>query len=153
MIIDVGIQNERILKEGIHGDTIDVYVKSKGIQREYFWSIISANSLDDLIMIPFYLNYICELLQGNVVISGKSQLMYQIVCSLFKHGLQKYVNTVQLDEQRESILWQLGKLAFAMQSLHQKSLSDKDYQLLMGANPFSLIRYSGLFKKKTNKTW
>ena len=134
-------------------EDIDVYVKSKGIQRDYFWSIINANSLDDLIMIPFYLNYICELLQGNVVISGKSQLMYQIVCSLFEHDLQKYVNTVQLDEQRESILWQLGKLAFAMQSMHQKSLSDTDYQLLMGANPFSLIRYSGLFKKTTNKTW
>ncbi len=137
----------------LSNEDIEAHVKSKEISTELFWQVINANSLDDLILIPFYLNYICELLQRNVVISGKSQLMDQIVCSLFAHDLEKYVNTVQLDEQRERILWQLGKLAFAMQSMHQKSLADTDYQILMGVDPYSQIKYSGLFKKTTNKTW
>ena len=131
----------------LSNEDINAYVESKGIQTDHFWNVINTNSIDDLILIPFYLSHICKLMQKNVVISGKSQLMDQIVCSLFAHDLEKFVNTVQLDEQRERILWQLGKLAFAMQSMHQKSLSDTDYQLLMGANPFPLIKYSGLFKK------
>lgn len=137
----------------LSNEDIETYVKCKGITTEHFWQVINANSLNDLILIPFYLNYICELLQRNIVISSKSQLMHQIVCFLFAHDLEKYVNTVQLDEHRERILWHLGKLAFAMQSMHQNSLTDRDYQLLMGVDPYSQSKYSGLFKKTINKTW
>ena len=45
MIIDVGIQNERILKENIHGDTIDVYVKSNRMKNIYYEQIKEMASI------------------------------------------------------------------------------------------------------------
>ena len=45
MIIDVGIQNERILKEDIHGNTIDVYVKSNRMKNIYYEQIKEMASI------------------------------------------------------------------------------------------------------------
>ena len=141
----------------LSSEDINAYVKSKDVSLECFWQSVNNNSLNDLVLIPFYLNHICELLQKGVVISSKSHLMNNIIYSLFEHDLRKYVKTTQeLREKKERILWQLGKMAFAMQCMHQKCLTNTDYEVLMAAEPIdyaSLIRYSGLFKKTTNETW
>lgn len=141
----------------LSNEDIDAYVKSKDVSLECFWQSVNTNSLNDLVLIPFYLNHICELLQKGVVISSKSQLMNNIIYSLFEHDLRKYVKTTQeLKEKKERILWQLGRMAFAMQCMHQKCITNTDYEVLMAAEPIdyaSLIRYSGLFKKTTNETW
>lgn len=44
-MIDIDIQNERILKEYIHGDTIDVYVKNNKMKNIYYEQIREMASI------------------------------------------------------------------------------------------------------------
>ena len=132
------------------------YLQNKlGDQAEVFRKAISTKQLHALLRVPFYLISLVTLFLTSQykLPENKAGIFEHLLTDRIKLDSSHFRTTIELNENRKTILKALERLALGMEMLGRNYVTDEEYAILVAAGSLrGLIKHCTVWRKKEGAT-
>lgn len=128
----------------ISDEDIVEYLRESKIEPEDFSKAVESSQVGEMIYTPFYLEGLTRIFLSEKGLPSKKDVMEKMIERRFLNDDEKFSN-IDLSEIKNKHLNCLENIAFAMQLMHKKQISDYEYQEFFQAEQRKLVKPSGLF--------
>lgn len=111
-------------------------------------------NLDDLIKKPFFLMLLEKIYTERSSFSmDRSELYEMFIESRISFDAAHYINTYNIRERKQEILFVLEKVALGMEILAKNVISEDELLQLISSNDFALLKFTTAYKKQSGSEW